>query len=318
MISDIHIDTFFHQQLIGWAMANDNYKALESIHVKEISLKDSKIQIQFNPHRIRSTAAKVDEVSIKERACFLCDENLPIEQLSHRIIPGYKLLVNPYPIFEKHFTIPSVFHESQRLISRINDMLLCTNQLPGYVVFYNGPECGASAPDHVHFQAVPKNALSIVSDFTDGKWQANVFDLQGFAVSSWRGYSRGILSLWSESINDLVDGFNKFFVCFNKDGNQLEPKLNVLCYLADNRYVIHVIPRKKHRSHHYYLESDNKLVISPAAIDLSGVLVIPRLEDFNKLTSEIVAEIFSEVTWSDDEIERLLLDFANSYDVLNL
>ncbi len=145
--------TFTAVQLASWPMAKANYDALDSVELKSFVLEKGTTYVQFNPERYRSTAAKIDAKSIAERPCFLCEQNRPAEQHRFSLNENFELLVNPFPIFRHHYTIPSYAHQPQRIQGNVQSMLELAKQLKPLVVFYNGPFCGASAPDHFHFQA---------------------------------------------------------------------------------------------------------------------------------------------------------------------
>ena len=83
-----------------------------------------KIKIQFNEGRIYSTSAKVDVDSVKNRSCFLCENNLPEEQKGIKLLENYLLLCNPYPVFPEHFTIVTVNHKPQEISSSFSDFSL--------------------------------------------------------------------------------------------------------------------------------------------------------------------------------------------------
>lgn len=154
------------KQLVTWPLAEKNYKALEAVQVKSFDMGGFSIRAQFNPTRIVSSGAKVDAQSLKERKCFLCPENLPVEQ--ERLPFGFRHLVlcNPYPIFPQHFTIPTRKHTPQLILPQWNDFLELTRRLAPFTVFYNGPRSGASAPDHAHFQAVTRGIMPLDEEVT--------------------------------------------------------------------------------------------------------------------------------------------------------
>ena len=155
------IHNLLTEQLVSWETARNNYAALSGVQVKELNVNGILYKVQFNPARIVSSGAKVDAKSIKERKCFLCPANLPAEQKGIPFEGHYNILVNPFPIFPRHLTIPETAHVNQRISPRFGDMLDLAQQLTDYTIFYNGPKCGASAPDHAHFQAGNKGFMPI-------------------------------------------------------------------------------------------------------------------------------------------------------------
>ena len=155
------VDAFLQEQLAEWEQARNNFAALSGVKVKEVDIDGMTVKVQFNPARIVSSAAKVDAKSLKERKCFLCAANRPAVQRGIEWGGHYTILINPFPIFPRHLTIPDNNHVDQLISGRIADMVSLAGDLKGYTVFYNGPKCGASAPDHMHFQAGNSDFLTI-------------------------------------------------------------------------------------------------------------------------------------------------------------
>ena len=166
------VEQLFTAQFAAWQQARDNYEALQGVKSRSFDIDGAHIKVQFNPARIVSTAAKVDTKSIGERKCFLCDANRPAVQEGIEWNGEYTVLINPFPIFNKHLTIPCNAHTPQRINSRITDMLSLAKALSDYTLFYNGPRCGASAPDHMHFQAGNKGFMPIENDMDS--WEKTV------------------------------------------------------------------------------------------------------------------------------------------------
>jgi len=166
-------------QKASWELASKNYKLLSSVESKRYYFGSYKIETQHNPKRIKSSAAKTDKESIEKRKCFLCRENLPEEQKGILLHNEYLILCNPYPIFDYHFTISKLVHTPQLIKSNLIDMLAISKVLSDFTVFYNGPDCGASAPDHFHFQACTKGAMPVEKEYENLK---NNFSNIGFVI----------------------------------------------------------------------------------------------------------------------------------------
>jgi len=267
------IRQLFDLQLMNWELARENYRALRQVEVKTLFVDGYEFKIQFNPARIISSAAKVDAQSIKERKCFLCEENRPAEQKGILFSERYTLLINPYPIFPRHLTIPAIEHTPQRIAIRFGNMLDLAQQLDDYVVFYNGPKCGASAPDHFHFQAGNKGFLPIEK------------------AKNWFNTIR----LESENKQEIIDRFQQVYSTLPLKSGDDEPMMNILAWYESGKWIVCIFPRKKHRPACYFAEGDANLLISPAAIDLGGVFIIPLGKDFLKITSKDISQILHEV-----------------------
>ncbi|MCL1933672.1 MAG: DUF4922 domain-containing protein [Candidatus Azobacteroides sp.] len=272
-MNDTTINQLFDEQLSNWELAQNNYNALKQVKVKTLAVEGREYKVQFNPARIISSAAKVDAQSLRERKCFLCAENRPPEQKGIPFNGRYTILVNPYPIFPRHLTIPSIEHTPQRIASRFGDMLDLAQLLDDYIVFYNGPQCGASAPDHFHFQAGNKGFLPI--------------------EKNWNMYNP--ISIESNNKEELLDRFRQIYDAMERKPEDDEPMMNILTWYEAAKWIVCIFPRKKHRPSCYSAEGEANLLISPAAVDLGGVFITPLEKDFEKITAEDIAEILYEI-----------------------
>ena len=270
--------------------------------------------VQFNRARIRSTAAKVDAASIAKRPCFLCKENRPPEQKSIDFQGKYELLENPFPIFPEHLTIPTYMHIPQTIMGRFGDMLTLAKALQEYTIFYNGPQCGASAPDHMHFQAGSRRFMPI-----EEQWQERIGEhlaVEGNArLHLMSDAPRNTLMMIAEEEKDAILLFERIaktlsmITCApalkgipsNLEG---EPMLNVLTYYENGQWFTFIFPRTKHRPSCYFAEGEKQLMISPASVDLGGVLITAREQDFQQITVSNIEQILREVCWQDAEINE--------------
>jgi len=300
------LEELFSTQLNDWELARINYSLLDKVHTREIDFGRFRILVQFNPERMKSTAAKVDPKSIGDRPCFLCGKNRPEEQKGLTFENDLTLLVNPFPIFKKHLTIPSYRHVDQRILSNFPLMLKLAEALPDYVIFYNGPQCGASAPDHFHFQAGNRGFLPIETDFLNGKFAKLSSVKSGVEILNWSGYLRGIITLKSPDADNLRSIFNQIFEKLSEiQSDRPEPMINILAYVYDNTWIIHLIPRKIHRPTQFFKEGNDQILLSPASVDLGGVLITPREVDFNKINAVDIKDIFGQVCFDENELVRL-------------
>ena len=267
------VNKLFDEQLSNWELARNNYKALEQVKTKTLFVDGREYKVQFNPARIVSSAAKVDAQSIRERKCFLCAKNRPPEQNGIPFKDCYTLLINPFPIFPRHLTIPAMEHTPQLIAARFEDMLDLARQLDDYIIFYNGPKCGASAPDHFHFQAGNKGFLPIETN-------RNV---------------NGMICIESDKKEELLDRFKQIYVAMEQKPEDDEPMMNVLAWYEAGKWIVCIFPRKKHRPSCYSAEGEANLLISPASVDLGGVFITPLEKDFEKITKKDITEILKEV-----------------------
>ena len=295
-----NIDSFISAQLAEWPMASANFEALKGVEVKEIPLEGWTIKVQFNPARIVSSAAKVDKASLAARKCFLCEANRPDVQrgIDWNV---YEVLINPFPIFPRHLTIPDKRHTDQLIAGRIADMIKLAGELGEYTVFYNGPKCGASAPDHMHFQAGNSDFLTLGAALEDAE-QKEIAAIGDSRLSLVTSLPLNVFVIDAANAEDGQKLFDKVYAALPVPEGEKEPMMNLLCYSTPAGVRLVVIPRKKHRPSFYGTEGEGCMLISPASVDMGGVFITPRREDFDKIDAQIISKIFEELCLSNDEI----------------
>ena len=302
----VRVEALFVDQLQNWDLARANYLGLQKAVTKSLPFSPhAELRVQFNPERIYSTLAKVDSKSISERRCFLCPAHLPPQQKAIPFGEDYLVLVNPFPIFPKHLTIPLKEHAPQRLAGRFQDMLRLAKELDHFVVFYNGPRCGASAPDHFHFQAGNKGFMPIEQDF-EQPMKTLLLEEKGSSVYSLEPYLRRVLVFASPDPNWLEAQLEKAIaVLAGFEPDQTEPMMNILASWNHDHWRVFLFPRKAHRPWQFFAEGPEKIMLSPAAVDLGGVLIIPRQEDFDKLDLTTSRDVLNQVTLEKENWEQL-------------
>jgi len=309
MISSRHrFNDFLIDQNHTWKLSADNYRGLDLVEERTFDFDRFNIKVQFNPERMRSSAAKVDTQSIAARKCFLCGENRPAEQNQLDLGKDFILLVNPFPIFRSHFTIPSVHHIPQQFITSLEAMLTIAKEMEGFLLFYNGPECGASAPDHLHFQAGETGFLPVESEFDTLKITPESLLHQSEVLKIWAfdNYLRKMISFESVSLDQSVKAITQVYEQFSLlQPKKKEPMINLLCYFSKGKWVVHLFPRKLHRPSQFFSEGEQQLLISPASVDFGGVFITPRREDFDKIRKEDVVDIFNQVSLNDENFQKL-------------
>lgn len=270
------IQKLFLRQQEEWEQLRNSTEQLNHVKIKEfIWGNEVKVHVQFNPARMVSTGAKIDAKSIEKRVCFLCEENRPPVQKGIPFLDKYIILCNPFPILKNHLTIPLHSHVPQRIRKKIGEMLTLAEQLPDYIVFYNGPKCGASAPDHFHLQAGLKSPVLLQSD----------------------NELRSCLTIETGSKEEAEDNFeNVYAYLHSHQPEEDEPMLNIIAYVENGKYVINIFPRKAHRPSQYTAEGSRKLLISPGALDMAGMMIVVREEDFDKITKNDIEDIFAQVS----------------------
>lgn len=306
------IPKFIHDQLSVWPLAAANFRSLKSSLSREVPVGGLTVRIQHNPCRIISSTAEIDEDTLNARPCFLCTENRPPEQY-HLKFDGrkgrkYNIQVNPFPIFPDHLVIARDRHLKQCIWHHLPDMLDFARDYRQYTVYYNGPFSGASAPDHLHFQAVPRNLLPLevaVNSFL--KEQACPLDhVQDGEIFHYRGFTRGVYAFRATTEKSLAKMFYRFLDACPTMDSGFEPRFNLYCWYEDGYRAMAVL-RTEIRSHHYFSKGPDHLVISPGAAEMAGVFVAPVREDYEKVTPAQIGEILSEVSVSKEEED--MIDF---------
>lgn len=303
------IQKFLTEQLADWETARNNYAALAGVQVRELNVCGVRYKVQFNPARIVSSGAKVDAKSILERKCFLCPANLPAQQKGIPFGGHYQILVNPFPIFPRHLTIPDLNHTPQRIEGRLEDMMELARQLTDFTIFYNGPRCGASAPDHAHFQAGNRGFMPIEADWKN-QIAGRIADYGKATLYYLNDQPRTTLVIQS---SDMASANHLFsLICrLLPEQPEGEPMLNLLAMYDEGVWTLFVFPRAKHRPACYTAEGDARLLSSPASVDLGGVFITPVEADFHKISPVIMEQILSEVCLSASDFAKLRQDIKN-------
>ena len=288
---------FFDLQLSQWPEALQRYRDLTEVQTKELHVGNLTLAAQYNPARIRSTGASITKQALAERPCFLCKENRPKEQLTFNLSPlTTHLLVNPFPILPMHFTLPADEHQPQRIKPFFGQMMELLTKYPGLTVFYNGPRCGASAPDHAHLQAGTTGMLPLQKEWLrlagNMKPIAHPYDDALMAIIT--DYPCTAVAICSKDSTVVEQLFMQLYNTLPIMEDEEEPMMNVVSWREKDNFITVVFPRKKHRPDCYYKEGDERLLVSPGALDMAGLLITPREEDFHKLDAEKAVAILQE------------------------
>ena len=304
---DSSLQRFFNRQLETWDDARQHFRDLQNVKTRDLSVGENTIRLQFNPARMVSTGAKIDQATLKKRRCFLCAENRPEQQIEVHIDNDFTLLVNPFPILPTHFTIPNNSHTPQSIKEHIGEMYKVLTEYPELMVFYNGPKCGASAPDHMHLQAGSSGIVPLQSG-----WQRlsrnleEVFTDGDATISVVHGFVTGAIAIVSHSQEAGVKAFQKVYASMPQREDETEPMMNIVAWRQNDEFVIVVIPRAKHRPDCYFEEDESrKVLVSPGALDMSGMLITPRPADFEGLTGEQAQAIIAECGVSEAAVEAI-------------
>ena len=313
VLSESALMRFFNRQLKVWEEVRQRYRDLERVETRELVADTFTMMAQWNPARIASTGAKIDAKSIAERPCFLCAKNRPKEQMHRRVDGLYELLVNPFPILPVHLTIPTLRHRSQRILPMYGELLQLAQRNSDLTLLYNGPHCGASAPDHAHLQAVSTGILPLQRSWArlsrnltevvktsddDGIWLLADYPATAFVIKT----------------HDVETGeqlFKRLYKCLPPSADNSEPMMNIIAWTTENGLVSVVLPRRKHRPACYTAEGDAQYIISPGAVDMGGLIITPREQDFRRLTPELILDIYRELTLAPEQVEQVVVAVKN-------
>jgi hypothetical protein len=287
------------QQRGSWELLRTGYDSLQRVKTKVFELDGFQVKVQFNPVRMTSTLAKVDPHSIRQRQCFLCPDNLPPAQRGIPCEGEYLVLCNPFPIFPEHLTISSLHHRPQFVRDSVGAFLSLTRELgTRYAVLYNGPRCGASAPDHLHFQAGTRSCLPIDAEYDTVKERCARLLFESGSLRVWGAekFLRRFIAFESTDAGVLRRAFDALYVALQGGAAEgEEPMLNVLGFHTNGEWRVLVFPRATHRPSFYFKEGDEQLLISPASVELGGLCTTPRAQDFEKVTREDIQQMYQEV-----------------------
>lgn len=293
------------EQKKTWPALVAAYVGLDAVQTRKVVCSGYETVLQFNPARIVSSGAAVDRQSIQNRPCFLCIPNLPGEQKGIVYQEDYLILCNPAPVFKEHFTVVHLRHQPQAVASSMNMLLDITADMsPDFVVFYNGPACGASAPDHLHFQAIPAGILPLLNSFSE---HFRIIRDASVRVYCGQGISRAAVVLAGDDKKSLLEYFDHLI----KSAQNImaaggEPMINVLCSYEDGVWRIMIFFRAKHRPDAFYREDEQRVFVSPGAIDMAGVVIAPLKVDFNRLDGEVIDRIYAEVSLPEETMNEII------------
>ena len=306
------VKALYEQQKHVWPGFRRGHEAMLKAECRSFEFDNGRVICQHTPHRMQSVSARVDPVSVQKRSCFLCPASLHPEERGITVGNEYLILCNVSPIFDQHVVISHQHHRPQAIRTSFADAITLTRELsPHFSLIYNGPRCGASAPDHLHFQAFPRENLPL----QDQVWRDDpvtvrtiVRDGSDILITASKNLSRHFLTFRSPNRTALALWFFDTLAALktDEDDGGDEPMINLVMAWRDNQWEVILFPRAKHRPDCFHERGDTQLLISPGAIDMAGVVVVPRKTDYERMTAEILEGIYQEVTIREDRFSRLL------------
>ena len=311
IMEDSSISRFFNRQLEMWEDARHRFRDLKHVEVRQLS---DQLKVQFNPARIVSTGAKIDKHTLGERPCFLCERNRPKEQMTKQIDDHFQLLVNPFPILPVHFTIPATKHQPQSIYRHYGEMHRLLSLHSELMVFYNGPKCGASAPDHLHFQAGTSGVLPLQTNWQ--RLSRNLTDVISLndeeKISVLSDFLVPAFVIISKSEDSDEELFHRLYRSMPMRGDESEPMMNIIAWRKGDEFISVVIPREKHRPDAYFAEGEAQMMVSPGALDMAGLIITPREEDFSKINLDKATALLRECGISAEKTEAIVSNLKAS------
>ena len=320
------VEALIEQQREAWPLLREGYESLSHAETKRVRVEESEVVIQHNPKRIRSTAAPIDKAAISGRQCFLCGENLPPEEKGIQYGSDLIILCNPFPILNRHLSIVHRRHVEQKIYGYVEPMLRLASDLGSdYFILYNGPECGASAPDHFHLQACSRELLPIEQDLATDEplAEAHCASCEESAKDTFELFTlancgRSVIVFRGNNECEMAEWIYKSLDRLSRETEKSEAMVNIVATHIEGVWTVYLFPRSRHRPASFFAEGDEQLLVSPGAIDMAGVIVVPQHEHFLKIDGERVAAIFAEVSRDEEAVnemlERMLQGEGNSSD----
>jgi len=292
------------EQKTDWDVLRDGYASLARVETRTFDFDGFQVQLHFNAGRLASSAAKVDARSIAARPCFLCPQNRPKAQRALPLHDDLVLLCNPFPIFPEHFTIPTLAHRPQRIRPVFPLVLDLARELaPRYTVFYNGPQSGASAPDHLHLQAGNAGFTPVDREYASLP-KATLVERGGFRALAADRYLRRFVSFEGRDRGAIAGAFELLHSTLETGPD--EPMLNVFATHVNDEWRVIVFPRDKHRPSAYFADGDARFLLSPGAVDMAGAVIMPVERDFQRITKDDLVRMYDEVTLNSARFARLV------------
>lgn len=297
----------FEEQIETFELARENYNQLAKVTYRDIVWENFSIRLQYNPARMVSTNAKIDKQTLQTRKCFLCRNFMPADQKGIPYGDHYHIFINPFPIFEQHFTVPANQHTPQSIKNRLADMLDLAFDLPSYTLFYNGPQCGASAPDHFHFQIAPRHLMPLEADIENDRLRKVILKKDFYTVFTLNDYLRKVIVLQASDRHVISTLFYHIEDLLRQIiPAENEAMMNILCWFDNCQWKMCIFPRATRRPWQFFAEGEEKVLFSPGCVDMAGLIITPRQEDFNQYNKILLTDLFQQVSVSDKQWQQII------------
>lgn len=304
------LEQLFEEQCLHWKELRTAIERLSTVQTRTIDCETFSVLLQWNPKRLQNVQANVTPEALRQRSCCLCMENLPEEQKGILYKDTLFILCNPSPIFPHHATVVHTQHFPQEFFPYLEFMISLAEEADNaYTLLYNGPQCGASAPDHFHFQLIPWRSLPVETDAVEPQRRKLLHYQPHLSVSTLQHYCRAVLIVESDQRKEMLSGVEKILNALKKRKQQTEePMLNALCSYQQEVWRLILFLRRKHRPDRFYATGDEQILISPGVIDMGGVLITPREREFKNFTPHQVMDLYHEMSESEEYLQETMAE----------
>lgn len=307
-----NLSQLYHQQLLEFELATKNYAGLEHVIYRDTACGNFSIGLQYNPARMISTNARIDQAALQSRPCFLCKTHMPEKQQGLPYEDRYHIFVNPYPIFPWHFTVPANEHIPQLIENRFEDLLSLAFDFQDYTVFYNGPDCGASAPDHFHFQMIARHILPLEKDVHHEQLRRTITRKDFYSITFLENYLREVVLLQGSDLQLMSALFAQARTIIGQaTPYEQEPMMNILTWFENCQWTVCIFPRRQRRPWQFFAEGSEKILFSPGCVDMAGTIIAPRKEDFERYSPSLLADLFQQVTITPESLQYIIHELKN-------
>jgi hypothetical protein len=294
------------EQKKTWRDLREGYESLKNVKERNLLCRGFSVRLQYNPGRIKSSTAEVSKANAKDRQCFLCLDHLPEGQRGILYRSDYLILGNPMPVFSSHFTVSQIDHRLQAIDEHIQIFLqLLVDFGPGWTVLYNGPKCGASSPDHLHFQVAHSGQMPIEREIQEEKRLTLITKVDSVSFYRVKDLGREVILLEGADPRSVEGVFKRYLNALTRIllVNE-EPMMNIAGFYRERKWRLVIFLRRKHRPDAFFREGDARVVVSPGVIDMGGVLITPVEKDFDRLDAAAVESIYEEVSLEGKTVEK--------------
>ena len=172
----------------------------------------------------------------------------------------------------------------------------------------------SSAADHLHFQAGTSGVLPLQTNWQ--RLSRNLTDVISLndeeKISVLRDFLVPAFVIISKSEDSDEELFHRLYRSMPMRGDESEPMMNIIAWRKGDEFISVVIPREKHRPDAYFAEGEVQMMVSPGALDMAGLIITPREEDFSKINLDKATALLRECGISAEKMEAIVSNLKAS------